>query len=424
MLKKPKHKIIRKKSVYDKYTRNMPYSYKLLLHGTSEAMRRGLDGLDISYTRSALLMFYLYLVHKYKDKKDASTLCTFMHKYFFRSTCDKKRLNEYSLSEVRKNFIKYYDYYAKDMEDNTILCTRICNGMKCGKIEYSFSYEYKTLILKHVENYIDFLELHCLSQTLGKDDLLDKITMHRLESKHLKNPPTKTSKEDIRRRAESQIFEHKLTFFTNAILLAKKDLNLYLKDAQFNNVRSDIKNAFSNYEYKLQKRLHYKYNHSEKSRTHKDFFETMNKMGMNWICSCTQGAENEKYYFYTYVYDIVMYKFKLLTYFQNNEENKGNKKRQDEILSKLETGHYDKREMRFDFFTRTIQKEGDINAHIIKLFPKDKQRFITNLLAVGTRTNYKDKDRYPIYASVATLFNKSAPVESLKLFALPPSKKK
>ena len=423
MLLKPKYKFVRKKSVYDKYTRNMSYSYKLLLHGTPDVTRRGLDGLDISYTRSALSMFYLYLGHRYKDKKDASTLCTFMHKYFFRSTCDKKRLKEYSLNEIRKSFIEYYDYYAKDMADNTTLCTRICDAMKGGKIECSFSFEYKISILEHVENYIDFLELHCISQTLGKDDLLDKTITHQFRNKYAKNSPTKTNKKKLRIATESQIFEYKLTFFTNAILLAKKDLNLYLKDAQFDNARDHIKSAFSNYEHELQEQLHYKYAHSDKHRTHKEFFETMNKMGMNWICSCTEGAENEEYYFYTYVYDIVMYKFKLLTYLQNNEWNK---KRQDEILSKLETGDYDKNEMQFDFFNRTIHKEGDINAHIIKLFPNDndRQRFITNILAIKTRTKYKNKDRYPIYASIATLFNKSAPIESLKLFALPQSKRK
>ena len=418
---KLKHKFTRKKSVYDKYSKKFSFSDRSLLFGTTDVIRKGYDALDIHFTRSSLMMFYLYLEYKYKDKKDGLTLCTFMHTYFFRSTCDKKRLKEYSLNEIRKSFIKYYDYYAKDMVENTTLCTQICNAMKGGKIDSSFSFEHKTSILKHVEDYIDFLDLYCIAETLSLDDPVEEMVSRQRKRQFTKDLNTKSGKDDLRRRIESRTIEIKLTFFTNTILLIKKDLSLYLSDTKFESIRTIIESAFIDYELELQSRLHYKSDHFSKVRTQKSFFHEMDKLTMNWVCNCSNGMMNEELYFYVYVYDIVMYKFKLLTYLLNNEWKKIT---QDEMLSKLAGDSYEKNDKKFDFFSRNIQKKGDINAHIIKLFPENKQRFITNILAIGTRTKYINKEVSPIFASIATLFDKSAPIESLKFFVLPPSKKK
>ena len=421
MLRKPKHKHNRKKSVYDQYSKKFSYSDRLLLVGTTDVIKKGYSNLDIKFTRSSLMMFYLYLNYKYKNEKSVFKLCIFMNKYFFRSTCDKASVKEYSLSEIRKSFIKYYDYYAKDMADNTTLCARICDAMKSGKIDCFFSFEHKTSILKHVEDYIDFLELYCISEMLGLDDPVEEMVARQRKSQFAKDLNTKSGKDDLRRKIESRTIEIKLTFFTNTILLIKKDLSLYLSDTKFESIRTIVESAFIDYELKLQSRLHFKFDHSPKVRTQKLFFNEMNKEGMNWVCNCSNGMMNEEFYFYVYIYDIVMYKFKLLTYLFNNE---GKKITQDEMLSKLAGDSYEKNDKKFDFFSRNIQKEGDINAHIIKLFPESRQRFITNILAIETRTKYINKEVSPIFASIATLFNKSAPVESLKLFILPPSKKK
>ena len=421
MLRKHKYKFTRKKSVYDQYNKKFSYSDRLLLFGTTDVIKKGHDALDIKFTRSSLMMFYLYLEYKYKNEKNALRLCTFMHKFFFRSRCIKTSVKEYSLSEIRKNFIKYYDYYAKDMEDNTTLCTNICDAMKGGKIDYYFSFEHKTLILEHVEDYIDFLELYCISGMLSLDDPVEKMVARQRKKQFTKDPNTKSGKDDLRRRIESRTIEIKLTFFTNTINLVKKDLSLYLSDTKFKSIRTIVESAFIDYELELQSRLHFKFDHYSKVRTQKQFFNEMNKEGMNWVCNCTNGIMPEDFYFYVYVYDIVMYKFKLLTYLLNNEWKK---KTQDEILSKLAGDNYEKNDKKFDFFSRNIQKSGDINAHIIKLFPESRQRFITNILAIETRTKYINKEVTPMFASIATLLDKSAPIESLKLFILPPSKKK
>lgn len=421
MIQKPKHQCTRKKSIYDQHSKKFSYPDRLLLFGTTDVIKKGHDALDVKFTISSLMMFYCYLKHKYKDEESAFKLCTFMHKYFFRSTYDGASVKEYLLNEIRKSFIKYYDYYAKDMANNTTLCTRICNAMKGGKIYCSFPFEYKTLILKHVEDYINFLDLYCIAETLSLDDPVERYVSDLRKRKFTKDPNTITGKNDLRRIIESGTIEIKLKFFANTIFLIKKDLSLYLSDTKFESIRTIIESAFIDYELELHNRLHFKIDHSLKVRTQKSFFNEMNEEGMNWVCNCSNGVMDEEFYFYVYVYDIVMYKFKLLTYLLNNEWKKIT---QDEMLSKLAGDSYEKNDKKFDFFSRNIQKEGDINAHIIKLFPEDKQRFITNILAIGTRTKYINKEVSPIFASIATLFDKSAPIESLKFFVLPPSKKK
>jgi hypothetical protein len=109
-----------------------------------------------------------------------------------------------------------------------------------------------------------------------------------------------------------------------------------------------------------------------------------------------------------------MYKYRLLAYLLVNEYRIKSKQKILKLLEKNDS--YTADEKTFDFFTRHIQSEKDINAHIVKLFEKKYQKFIKTLLSIKTRTTYDKEEITPVFYSLVDTNFKHRPIMAATFF--------
>lgn len=420
MPRKFKYKFTRKESDYDKYSKKLSPRHKRLLLGTTDVIRHGIDALEVNVTRNVIKMFYVYVKIKLQEgdqrEGELKEIYTFINKYVFAEPSELAYFKEYDIDELKNLFTQCYEVFVKDTRDDDTLGIKIRKITSSGELDYHSIFEQKMRIIQLVLNYIDFLFLHYISKTLNMDHPLGLAIAKSYIEKSTRNLEKQTNIDILKRGVTQRVIEIKVSFLEQTIITVERDLKAYLSDAKYDNVKTEVLDEYNEYHGKLNESLHLKYDLAGKIRTHKVLFESMNELGMNWVCNCANVNGGNSEYFYVYIYDLIMYKYRLLAYLLLNEYNIKTKQEVLDSLEKIES--YDKDEMAYDFFTRNIRSAEDINAHIIKLFEKKYQKFIKTILAVGTRTPYEKSVVTPTFFSLVDMPFKHEPLASLKYFPI------
>ena len=319
MLRKPKYKFTRKKSDYDKHSEKLSLGHKRLLLGTTDVIRNGTDALEVNVTKKVMRMFYVYLKIKLQEmdqiEGEMQTVYTFMNKFIFTKLYDVDYFKEYDIDELKNLFAKYYKVFVKDTTDNDMLGSKLRKTTKSGKLDYFSILYLEDTVTKYVRDYIDFLYSYYVSKTLSLDNPLEIVMREQYIAKSDKNLEKKTNIDILDRGISQRVLEIKISFFNQTMITVKKDLEAYLTAKKYEDVRTQVMDKYNEYYKKLDERVHLKENFTPKIRTHDTFFDVMNKLKMNWVCNCADVNGGGSEYFYVYIYDLIMYKYRLLAYF-------------------------------------------------------------------------------------------------------------
>lgn len=420
MPRKFKYKFSRKKSDYDKYSKKLSLGHRRLLLGTTDVIRNGMDALEVNVSKNIIKMFYVYLKIKLQEmdlrEGEMPSVYTFMNKFIFGKLYDADHFKEYDIDELKNLFSKCYKVFVKDATDDDMLGRQLRKITNSRELDYLSILDLEDTVIKYVHDYIDFLYSYYVSKTLSLDNPLEIVMREQYIAKSDKNLEKKTNIDILDRGISQRVLEIKISFFNQTMITVKKDLEAYLTAKKYEDVKTQVMDKYNEYYKKLDERIHLKENFTPKIRTHGTFFDMMNKLKMNWVCNCADVKGGGSEYFYVYIYDLIMYKYRLLAYFLLNEYNIKTKK---EVLDSLENiESYNEDERAYDFFTRKIGSAEDINAHIIKLFEKKHQKFIKTILAVETRTPYEKDIVNPTFLSLVDMDFKHAPLAALKCFPI------
>jgi len=420
MFRRPKNKFSKEKSDYDKVRKKLSFRDKLILFGTTDAVAKGFNALERKLTQQIMKMFYLYLSHELYEtnqtNKEFQTMYTFLDKCILRKNNCISFIKKSDLDELKQVLNKYYIIFMQNTLNNHILKDELCRATNSINYEYLSISDHSKRIIQYLHDYIDFIDMYYVSKRLALDSfIMPTITKKYIQSSD-KNLSKKTNKNNLNRGINARVLEIKMSLLNQTMITIKEDLKIFLTDKKYTDVKNIIMNNYDEYYRKLDRFIHLKGNFASKIKKQKSTFEIMDSLQMNWICKCSDINGGGSKYFYLFVYDIVMYKFRLWAYLLQNEWNMKTKK---EVLEALEKDTLkDEEERTFDFFTRHIRNEGNINAHIIKLFGKKDQKFIQNILVIKSKKEYEKKEVTPIFFSLVNMNYRHTILDSLKYFPI------
>ena len=381
----------RKKSDYDKYEFKMSGINRSILFGRHTKVKRLINDLEFQAKRNIIKMFYVYLKIKIQQKdqcqKELQTVYEFMNKSVFGSM---HRTKEYDVDNLKKLLKKCFEIFMEDIASDHVLSDRLREITGIEDIIYKLISDYEKSIIKSIQDYIDFLYLFYVSKELRLDPLNSTQTASR------------------KTKIKDQVLERKMHLLDQTMSTIQRDLALYLSDERYKDVKQEIMKKYNLYYRKLDRYIHLKVDFLYKTRTHKKFFIMVDELHFNWLCNCadTKGIDSKE--FYVYIYDIVMYKYRLLTYFYLNKAHE--KKRKYRVIKLLEKNKLIENEKTFYFFNEHIRSEKDINAHIIRLFEKRYWYLAKIILAIKTRTPHNEKNINSIFNHLPHMKLKQAPL--------------
>lgn len=304
---------------------------------------------------------------------------------------DKKRFDSKSLEKFKKIFIEEYHNFLlalKSDHKKLGIIYETYNEIKREKLTgiiQLMAFESKKLE-RDVSSLFTYIEKVYVSKTLYLDTNSDQ---------------TNRKKSD----------------FIATLNKVKMDIELFLDTDEYRSCKKYVISDFDdNYDPFIDK-LHPEYGQLWKGKKIKILFDSLAKNKMDWI------LEEDQINYYPYIYDILIYKYRLIAVFKTYDIQKSKSSDIEELIwqDKLHTLGDSKK---YVFFFEHIRKINDINAHIIKLFlheegAEEDQKFIKILLNITTRTPYLLNKKVVLPFPWIEMFEKSAPIDAYKIFYSP-----
>ena len=420
MPRKIKHKSSQRDYNYSKISKKLSVVEKQIYYGYPKKIVYGIDAMQTLITKQALKVFYEYLKIELQKKDQTraglQAVYVFVDKCIFESAECIECIRKTDIDKLKQQFKEYYEKFLKDTVDNSTLVNHLLN-MKGGTNIYDVdSMKFGKSIIQRVYDYIDFIDLYYVSQILIQDNLIVPLIKKHNYKTFPRDISKETNKTALNIKIKDEVLAEKMSLFHQTMIIIKKDLALYLSDKKYEYVKTLVLDRYNEYYQTLLESIRLKDNFASKIRSQKSFFEMMDQQKMNWVYNYSESNGGSSKSFYVFIYDIVMLKYRLLTYLLRNEYKK---KPEQEILKLLDEGApYPKDDKVFDLFSTHIQSEGDINAYIVKFFGIKYQKFIKILLAIETRTKYKQKERVPLFYSLDDISFKYNPIVALRYFPM------
>ena len=201
----------------------------------------------------------------------------------------------------------------------------------------------------------------------------------------------------------------------------KMDMELFLDGDEYRSCKddflADFNDNYGTYGTFIDK-MHQKENKQSLQITKiKIFFDSLATNKMDWI------LEEDQIKYYPYIYDILIYKYRLFAILKTYDIQKRKSSDIEELIwnDKLHTLGNRKE---YVFFFEHIRRIGDINGHIIKLFldeegAEEDQKFIKILLNITHRYPYPLGEKVVLPFPWIEMFEKSAPIDAYKIFYSP-----
>ena len=378
---------------------SLPYknkSDKILHQGANR------DEIDIMkyypvMARLSLKFFYLYLKRKKGDKLlieeeiKIYLLLEGRKRYLNLQSEDKESFDSKGLEKFKNIFIDEYHEFLlvlKSDHEKLGIIYETYNEIKREKLTgiiQQMAFESKKLE-RDVSSLFTYIENLCVSQKLYLDTNSDQTN-------------------------------RKQSDFLATLNKVKMDIELFLDTDEYRSCKIDVISDFDdNYDPFIDK-LYPGYEQLWKGKKIKILFDSLAKNKMDWIL----GEDQIKYY--PYIYDILIYKYRLIAVFKTYDIQKKTKSDIKELIwqDKLHTLGDSKK---YVFFFEHIRKISNINAHIIKLFldeegAEEDQKFIKILLNITTRTPYLLNKKVVLPFPWIEMFDKSAPIDAYKIFYSP-----
>lgn len=426
MLQKLKQKLYREKSDFDKFRKELSYKDNLILFGTFNVIKEGYDAADIKVTQQVMKMFYVYLkIELQKDQPivEFQAVYPFVNKCIFGKADCVEYIKESDLDELKQLFERCYEIFTKDTVKNSALENRLRKITDSSNLEYLSISDHKKMIIQHVYDLIDYHYLCSVSKTLKLDNFIDYDVEKTYTEAFDEDLSKKENMDKLNLGIRDRIIELKLEILDRTIKTIKKDLVVYLQNEKFKEVKKDVINSYGVYQGKLNNLLypavdpdnHYIGENIDKTGSHETFFDLMNKLNMNWVYDYS-SAKGDSGHSYVYIYDLIMYKYRLLTYFYLNKSH--NKKKKNRVIKSLDKDNLSEDKKIFYFFNEHIRSERDINAHIIRFFDEKDQTFIKMVLGLSGKAKYKKKGITPIFFSLADMNFKHKPLSASNYFPI------
>jgi hypothetical protein len=285
MPRKFKYKFVRKKSDYDKYSENLSLGHRRLLFGTTDVIRDGIDTLEVEVFKNILKIFHAYLNLRFNDedseKESIQMVYLFMEKFIFGKWSDVDSFIESDIDELKRVFEKCYESFVQDMLNSQPLAMQVRLSTDFRELDYSSVVEQQEGIVQLVYDYIDFLFLRYVSKTLSLDHPLGLAIAKTYIRKSTKDLDKPTNIDILKRGVAQRVIEVKISFLDQTLKTVKKDLNAYLSDEKYIDVKNRVMQEYDSYYKNIKDSLHIKDNLSSKVRTHENLFKDMNNLGMN-----------------------------------------------------------------------------------------------------------------------------------------------
>ena len=133
-----------------------------------------MEHLEVKVSKNVIKMFYAYLKIKLhgvdQNEGDIQAVYTFMSKFIFRELYDVDCFREYDIDELKNLFAKYYKVFAKDATDDDMLGKQLREITNSRKVDYSSISDLKNMIIRHIHDYIDFLDQYYVSDVTHSYD--------------------------------------------------------------------------------------------------------------------------------------------------------------------------------------------------------------------------------------------------------------